>query len=648
MKILLIYDHKIANISCDSDELNEIDVLSITSDVDTKDFNQRIIRSSQIEYRNIDFSSLLDTAAENLNEYLDKTLDEIVNIKIDGNSVGDNFIFQPYDTSAILFTELSEKNPFKNPSLSDIAKLMALESVIKKGEYNEILLYSKEKYLLEAIRKLSTKYNIEIKINKEGQFKSFNIFWRNILLMIKGNLFLVRSQAYSIFSKLISNQNTNNRDINNLICTYFPYLDEKKLKDGEYRNLYFWPLETELKKHYQKSMHVLIYARINNRSFFKSCLLAKKIIKEPYLFIESMLSIKDYLSIYYIWIRLLVKYLRSRKVIISNLNQSFASGIIIDSLDRSFFGTVLLSGIIYLRAFEKLAENNHEFLSSCIYLNEMQIWEKALNRSFFYGNQEVNRIGFQHTSVSKRLYFYYRNDEFSFSKKYEILPSIFGVNGMQAENLLKDCPYNILNLEALRQIGSMNTIDFEYQEFRKNIENKNNGFITFIASYDKNESRNIFKKLAKELDGRRDIYVTAVSHPSCDLEDLAKELNEELEVDISHSRNLVSSLKKSKIAITGSSTASVDALKAGCDVIIPILEDMINLNPILPNESLFEKSFASENLSKKIDKIIQIKRDETYYEKVFGYIHDFWNLDKGIPNWKKLLISSNQSSHENP
>ena len=55
-------------------------------------------------------------------------------------------------------------------------------------------------------------------------------------------------------------------------------------------------------------------------------------------------------------------------------------------------------------------------------------------------------------------------------------------------------------------------------------------------------------------------------------------------------------LLKSTYAVVGSSTASIDALRSGCEVIIPILPDKINLNPILEDEQFFMLCPYNKNL----------------------------------------------------
>ena len=636
MKALLICDTLINKNTLIKFEEADLSVFSITSNNDVYEQNKEVTKkfSSIIE---LDSSLLINDQIYSLNESLDQWFLKLCNQDIKGRKVLNILKSKITNKSTLLFSDLAEKNTFKNKNLLPIVQIKALINLISKEEFDILLLAIKDPLKRKAIFKLKNLfenisfYDVSLKPIRKEKFLDLNIF-----VYMKSFLFILRSMIYSILTKLINRKSFKLKGGERvLFISYFPYLDLEAKRKGIFKNLYFSHLQEFLQKTKIGVAWALIYVRIGEQSFFSAVKTAKKIINEPFIFLESLLNIRDYLEVFFDWTNSLVNYLQIRKELNNKYGHLPEGLIIMSNLDKSYFGTSVLNGILYSKSFNKLARNTTGTkINQTIYLNEMQTWEKAFNLSFKKNNPSITRVGYQHTSVSKRMIHYFRRNEEQLKHTDEELPSVFAVNGNKAYDLLKECPYNTLKLEALRKIS---VDDFSFEKYKDNLQLKDNNLIAFLGSIERPESESILHKISRDFSEREEFTIEVVSHPSCDLSKLCYENSLKLGVNLVPSSDFNQTLLKSTYAVVGSSTASIDALRSGCEVIIPILPDKINLNPILEDEQFFMLCPYNKNLFDIVKEIELLDRKDDYHQDVHRYINNFWKLDKDLSSWKELL-----------
>ena len=636
MKALLICDTLINKNTLIKFKEADLSIFSITSNSDVHEQNKEATKifSSVNEF---DSSLLINDQVYFLNDSLDQWFLKLCNQEIKGRKVSNIVKSKITNKSTLLFSDLAEKNTFKNKNLFPIVQIKALIDLISKEEFDILLLAIKDPLQKKAIFKLKNlfKYisfhDVSLKFIRKEEILDLNIF-----VYLKSLLFIFRSMIYSILTKLINRKSLKlGGEEKILFISYFPYLDLEAKRKGIFKNLYFSHLQEFLQKANTRVAWALIYVRIGEESFFSAVKTAKKLINEPFIFLEGLLNIRDYLAVFFDWTNSLVNYLQIRKELNAKYGHSPEGLIIMSNLDKSYFGSSVLNGILYSKSFDRLARTTTGTkISQTIYLNEMQTWEKAFNLSFKKNNPSTTRVGYQHTSVSKRMIHYFRRNEEQLKHTDEELPSVFAVNGNKAYDLLKGCPYNTLKLEALRKIS---VDDFSFKEYKNNLQFKDKSLITFLGSIERPESESILHKISRDFSKREEFTIEVVSHPSCDLSKLCYENSLKLGVNLVHSTDFNQSLLKSTYAVVGSSTASIDALRSGCQVIIPILPDKINLNPILEDDQFFMLCPYNKNLFNIVKEIELLDREDEYHQDVHRYINNFWKLDKDLSSWKELL-----------
>jgi len=320
------------------------------------------------------------------------------------------------------------------------------------------------------------------------------------------------------------------------------------------------------------------------------------------------------------------------------------------SLDNSYFGLSVLSGIAYYYQFINYAKTL-DSTKLVIYLNEMQTWERAFNAAFLKYRPNIKRIGYQHSSVAKRIFHYYSERTQESTDFSEPLPDYFAVNGeIPKQELTKSYGDKIITLEALRQLQTKGSKKQQVSEKYHDLQHQ----ILYIGSYDRYEAIKILDFVSEAIrrtEGRPLLPLNEVivkSHPSCDLSKEVRirdsEISTATDVKMTISNeNIDDILPYVGFVIVGSSTAAIDALRNNCEIYVPIFSDHIILSPLSGYDDFFTYVSEPNELGRLIDDHYadsDLIRKAKEREMKDQFIEEFWLLEKSLSNWKKVINHS--------
>ena len=645
MKILILSDQRLDVKKLQSVAGESTYYFSLTSDRKVNDFNIKHLTNLSSSLEILPSANYVNNQADKLSDKLDKIRLEYSKKTHNKEYLIDRFVIDK-NISTYYFTELVERNVYKYQYYKLLAQFDSIKHFLDEEDDIELIIYSiKDEKLEESIETL----DISVKnLQKKKLFLSklsrklslMKLFIRGIMI---GFLYTARLVCYFLIQKVYVHRNNFIDDNKIKIISYFPYIDSAEEKKGKFNNLYYSPLQKYLSKDGISHSWLLIYAKIKGNSYLDSLQISKRIISDKHLFLEGLLSIKTILRISALWLSHCFKYLLLRRYFFIQKNKSRSIEEIYaqQSLDNSYFGLSVLSGIAYYYQFRNYAKTL-DATKLVIYLNEMQTWERAFNAAFLKYRPNIKRIGYQHSSVAKRIFHYYAEKTHESPNFMEPLPDYFAVNGkIPKQELTRSYSDKIIMLEALRQLQTRE----QNHSISEKIEDPEK--ILYIGSYDRYEAIKILDFVSEAL-SRSSNFETGViheaivkSHPSCDLSEEVRirAAENDLKISISNA-NIDDIFPHVKFVIVGSSTAAIDALRNNCEIYVPIFSDHIILSPLSGYDDFFTYVSEPSELIRLMDDwtVDQSIRDEARdREMKEKFIEEFWLLETSLSNWKKVI-----------
>lgn len=654
MKILILSDRRLDLKKLKSVTGESTYYFSLTSDKKVNDFNIKQLDNLASNLEIVPSANYVNYQADKLGDKLEKIRLEYSRKTHKKELLIDQFIIDK-NISTYYFTELVERNVYKYQYYKLLAQFDAIKYFLEeKGDIDLIMYSIKDEKLEESISTFDI--SIENLKNKKLIYKKLgkklSLMKQFIKGIMMGFLYISRLLFYFLVQKFYAHSNNFTDDNKIKIISYFPYIDSEEEKKGKFNNLYYLPLQKHLLKDEIPHSWLLIYAKIKGNSYLDSSKIAKRVISDKYLFLEGVLSIKTILRISVLWLSQSIKYLFLRRHFFGQKTESRPIEEIYaqQSLDNSYFGLSVLSGIAYYFQFINYAKTL-DSTKLVIYLNEMQTWERAFNAAFLKYRPNIKRIGYQHSSVAKRIFHYYSERTQESTDFSEPLPDYFAVNGeIPKQELTKSYGDKIITLEALRQLQTKESKKQRVFEKYHNLQHQ----ILLIGSYDRYEAIKILdfvSEAIKRTDGRpifQSHEVIVKSHPSCDLSkevrirDSENSSKTDIKMSISN-ENIDDILPYVEFVIVGSSTAAIDAVRNNCEIYVPIFSDHIILSPLSGYDDFFTYVSEPNELGRLIDDhyvdrdLIREERDREMKDK---FIEEFWLLEKSLSNWKKVINHS--------
>ncbi|MBU2578361.1 hypothetical protein KKA69_06080, partial [Patescibacteria group bacterium] len=560
-----------------------VDLFPLTSDAVCINEIIRYLEAHNIDVNLLNSADIIDGFVNKMRGQVDEWSYRIGNIQILRKSLREWLITPGGEMSTWWFNILSEKNPLKTDLFLNIAQIGAVIQVLDNQKYTHCWSAISNRKSRKCVRRISLAQNTQfvrmktIKTNRQTtEEKIENIFEKlGLLGDVLYALAMLLRYAYRglVIRKTIGSFNARrvNRD-GFLFISYFPAIDEDRLREGYLVNHYAHPLQLKMDELGLDINWLMIYAKLNDKSFTESARIGKKIaeIGESIFFVEEFFTTNGILrSLYAYLIQVLTYFLLrmriTQKVLSASTGISETGNLILPEFRKSIVGRVGMQGIVFLEIFKSALRVIRD-QRLCVYFMEMQPWEKALNAAKRKTSCAMKTVGYHHTAISRN-YFHlhlskYDNVQDNISDLP--LPDIFGCNGsMILQEMEKTTTRRTIPLEAIRYLHVNNVKPVSLRADRP--------LLLIIGSVDKKESKNILSLLHHTFPTAKDFDIVFKSHPNTPLDGIFLQLGIDFKKIGYHkfSGNLPDILWKSWAILVATSTVSIEALASGCEIIVP-------------------------------------------------------------------------------
>ena len=545
-------------------------------------------------------------------------VDEIGFFKLNGQNLYEVFLFDK-NFSYWWVTDIYEKSLYKQRSINEILKLIALEEIIKENIIKKIQIEGFSNKIFNSVNQICVKYRILI-VGKKNQF----IFLKKFFIL---SIFFSFLNFLRFISKRTTFIKTNisKKNIKNLFCTYFAYIDFKKLKKNLYSSEYWGGFISKENKKFKENHFLHIFFPSKKISYKKAIIALNEINKNTnnkHFFIEEFFSTRIFFKIVKFWIINIFKYLDKKNSIQSHLikNNSLAWYFLKDDLDENFCGTSSLINIYYFYLFKEFSKLPNK-IDKTFFLYENQGWEK----SFVFNLKKIpnNKIyGVQHSTIRYWDLRYNINlsSDTNRARLFENFhPDYYVVNGDDSLIKLLNNGYSskkIVKAEALRYEKVLKKM------YSKNQKRKEIPSILVAGDYSNDSNINIASSL-NNLDSQfhSKFNFTLKEHP-------LREMSKLLKFQFKKSLESIDALSNDhQYAIVSNTTSAVvDLYLLGFKLIVIVDKNTVNFCPLKGNKDiifLYDHNLLSNYLGKlsKISKKEKEKKNFVYYSSNY----DLWN-----------------------
>jgi surface carbohydrate biosynthesis protein (TIGR04326 family) len=392
------------------------------------------------------------------NKYLD-WIHDLSNLKINDKLIVDFFNLGTDGFSYWWVLNITEKSMWKSNYITDIIRLMALETIIVKNGIDEINIDVLNFGNFDILKNYCDSNGIKCN-NKSIKFRKYNFN------LHKFDLFFV-IKAIGTFCKLLSiklllrsNKQIPGAKNSLFIFNYFFNIDKSSFDSGKFNSNYFDNLSSIFFRHKINVNWIHLYVKHN---LVNNIFSAKKLINyfnihddSNHTLFGSDNSFKDYLLLIKLYVGLVIKYFQiriRRKNVFSSIEGMNYWPLFKSEFKNSMIGSTAIGNLNYIISFKKMF-SVLPYQKLGIYVSEGQGWEQVL---IFYWKKfnHGNLIAYAHSNIrfwdlrycsDLRLTHY----ELANARQF---PDYIAINGPKSiENYLNvNFPINcILKCEALR------------------------------------------------------------------------------------------------------------------------------------------------------------------------------------------------------
>jgi len=613
-QVLFVWDTE-EHIPVDRDE---IDIVHWCSYENSED--QRVVSVLQ----------LVEEDADNFRSAYLSFIYEMGELNVNGKRLVDYLEISP-DFSFWWMTLLTEKcNYAKSLEINNIIKLWALKRWLDGKNYNNIVLVSSNRKLVQAMALFTEDCDLEFKWKSPSQVKSSESILRRIYLhlphTLKALVWLGRYAVSHWSLRGVGVERWQNSNAKNTFISYLFNLDSSVEETGRFASKYWTNLIGLLNKENIKTNWLHLYVKeggsiqqakttvINFNQFGAT--------NQNHVMLDSFLGFDVVWESLKTWWQLVILEKRLRSVVMDNcdylwplLKYDFQASL------KGINGMAnLVSFFLFKKAMRQLPVQDKGF-----YLQENQGWEFG----FVVGWRAAEHkklFGIPHSTVRYwDLRYFYGPCSYHSSSSCKIpLPDSVGVNGSAARKMYSEGGYpedDLVDVEALRYLHL----------FHNKEEPESKKTLLILGDYLKKNTIAQMKLLQQSIKLiHNDVQYIVKPHPACPIKS-----KDYPELNLVVSDDPIPSLIENCAFVYTSNTTSsaVDAYCAGRIVITVLDPSGFNLSPLRGNDSV---NFVSspEELA-----VILNKLDKMIFTKDQGEEYFYLNYD--LPRWKKLLKERN-------
>jgi surface carbohydrate biosynthesis protein (TIGR04326 family) len=660
MRILFVFDEHlmIERISGSNGRANAICLFPLTTRYSIITAVENKMRSDGCHLRLLQSAKLINTSAENLRGQYIRFIAELPE-KVRYRTKNLKQIFA-IDRHASLwwFSLIAEKSPFKSDSFNRLAQLDAVVSVIKQEKIDKIMFGCRSEKLKNALQQYCCSHRIKFENLPARPICGLKERFRKSqkLLYLKHSMILINSIIHTVLRTAIIKKQIGSlkraipqNDNPLLFFAPYPNINEALAQNGVFKDKTYIYLQDALENDKRNIIWAAMYVRYNNISFKKSLEYAERFIKNGYsiFFPEEFNSLRTQIKTFFAVLKGGFKFLMLER----NIHAAHTFGdyniypLFKDDWYSSFIGETGYRGVMYYYAFRAILEKIKP--EKCLYLCEMQEWEKALICAGNALGSRTSLYGFQSGTVSRMLLNYFNYPpELSDGGSYHLpRPNKIICNGRLPYSHLQESGWPRERLwvaEALR-----------YTHFRKypglQPAGEKQNIVLLALSISPEESSSVLNIVHEAFKGRKDMEIWLRPHPALQLENVFKlsgmsAKNPLFKID---NGRLADTLLKARVVVVGQSSVSIEALACGCDVVIVDVPEWINMSPLKGMHSqVIRTADSARSLQEVISGIFQEEYDSKKHAAEAGrIINDFFYLNQETDtprNFLKLLMSTNE------
>lgn len=558
--------------------------------------------------------------------------------RIDDKRVIDHLTFQD-GFSFWWMTLFVEKSPWKQQTITDAIRLLALEKVIENRKPSTMKLVSDSIALYEAIKILCNTLGVTFKWEKTStiisranikkSYQKLPIVVRSIL-----SLLLYIKERWKFRNKKKQQWFSENSIF---FCSYFFNLDRLKLNQGIFGSAYWGKMIELLKKIDTRSNWLQIYyphGDVPNAETAKKKINDFNIKKNEqgfHFMLDENIDFTTIRNVFSGYLFLLKKYKK-----LKNIRPAFKpEGSEVDfwpimkkDWKETLIGPVVVYNLFYIDLFDKLLFNVPSQRKG-IFLYENQSWEKAFIHSW-RKHKHGDLIAVPHSTVRYWDLRYFADIETIHERTINSMPQAdyVALNGETAKKSYVGFGFPIektIECEAIRYTALNSLIAKGKKKKNFNIPTR----ILLLGDYMPAGTNNLLSIVADAFEHSSVNYHFFIKpHPNYiikpdkfRIKDL-KLVTESLD-QIIHDFDIV---------ISGNTTsAAVDAYISGLPVFILIDDTELNFSPLRGQNGVYFVHTANQlfsSLTNKIDNEV-----EEYGPSEFFY------LDENLPRWKNILLN---------
>lgn len=654
MRSLLIFDRSIS-----SDELSSVvpersgvsvDIFPLTSDYTViAEVESALAQRGAAVGRILDAALRVDKNVRIIRDKICAWSADIGACDTGGKSLKERLMVSGENISAWWFGILSEKNPQKSGVFLKLAQAHAVGELLAGNSYDACIIAVSYSDLCSVIENMAAVKGVGYKRLYSGDKNGLAFKERLSMMGAFGNLIVSFAKVMYFVSRAWRARRAMGFSADStsgsfLFVTYFPSVDRDKADEGIFRNKFASALQDKLNEMKIPVKWLLMCVPYEGFDFPAALRFAAKFKEngERLVVLEEFLRVSDAVKTLYVLIRqAFISVVFYDNALNSLLKEPFGRAcepLVRPLWFRSLCGGSAAEGLLYYFMYKRVFKSMPD-MSDCLYYAEMHAWERGLNAAKKEVNNKIRTIGFQHSYVSSN-HFFYSCDPGETVRSGQVtdlpLPDVFACNGGQSHSILSASGYGGLTVvEAVRHL-------YIEELLKAPLSRDMNGrsVLLVAGSIDRKESKALISLVHAAFRSAGECAIHFKGHPSMPFEPLWEELG----IDVKQTGYVIrhepvsECLSEARAVIVPSSTVAVEALAFGCEVILPLMPDAINMNPLADIEGYFHRATSPEELADTVRRIMSghvLHTPDEYRE----LIRNYWLIDGSLNEWSKILSS---------
>lgn len=573
--------------------------------------------------------------------------------EVGGSSIKKHLLIPGFPLSAWWLGHISERNPLKTEAFLQLAQLAAVREAIAADKFDCLILAVGDPVLRRSLALLGKEAKLCLKIvnlKRQLTFKQRIIAATQILGVAGEILRACYTWMFFLRRALIARRvmagcsRSPATPDSSLFVSHFAAVDNDSAEEGIFRNKYFMPLQELMASHGKNITWLLLYVPIYGYSFRQACELAKNFSMhgERLAILEEYLSLPRAFTAFALWLRISFRAMWlhpriDRKVLYHDTVGPASDPVIRKLWWSSHCGPTAMEGMLYLMMFDAYLKRMTPH-ADALYFFENYPLEKALLSMGRKHWPKTRFLAYQHTTIPRNLFPYFcshQDTKCSNLSEDMPLPDLVIANGRASRLMLEGSAFpRVVEAEAIRYFY----IDRVLSEtaFLKS----NHPTLLIAGSHDRGEMISTMRLVKARLNALEGYDIWVKGHPGLPLGPILDEVGiHPLPSSwVLRNEDISQLLPLSWAVLVPASTVAVEAVAAGCEVIVPVFPDVLGLSPLSNHEGYCHKVYSGADLENILTRIRERGPSEGRRTRGREFIRRYWNLDQAMPLWSRLLF----------